>query len=450
MATLPFVKDGTEAVCIPCKNYIGSTWLCQKQKPQELRMHLRIPENWSIFFAGVQRWEVAFLKSGGVRVMGKELGDLCFSSVDAVSESMLKFEKALGIFWPLPLHEARWGKVAKRKVTHMDEDDGTRTVGVILDEKWGTPIGTTRVTKMWGNRVESRQRLADSRSDLRKGQQLDAFAHARELAIGDVITKPDLDADDDEQPALASVSNKGGSKRKVVDSESDDDVQYFSGFHLCGGRAGAGRSTPTKPKIVAEGDGEPPSAKRRKPGPSSGGTSMKQWNAIVEREALLQSCSNMLTLAQNDAGLLSLIPAQVSSKIGAIKKQLSDSARTLLLMSADETFKLQLELGEVTGAELTEKGARLVASLEDILTSMDAVLALVTCLAGSKNKSNGAPERSRPLIRWSMEAQRLWWMPGKEFVRPGCELRFAWTRKSLRGRRMQLTRTRTTPSLRHC
>ena len=142
---LPFAAAG-ESLCVPCKNYTGACW---KKMLKELKDHLVIERNFSIYMVGLGKWEVLFVSSEGKRVHASiVLGDLTSPiEVGQFEVCQLKFSRDMGVHWPILMWEKKFEQKHNPADVYVLKEDGIEIPDIIANSIHGNPTGTTAMKK---------------------------------------------------------------------------------------------------------------------------------------------------------------------------------------------------------------------------------------------------------------------------------------------------------------
>ena len=109
-----------------------------------------------------------------------------------------------------------------------------------------------------------------------------------------------------------------------------------------------------------------------------GAVHSKQHASIAAAENLVDQCSRLVSLAQNDSGLGTLTEKAIKAKIDELAKKLSDPSRTEYVQQRTE-FSMTPENGNIlTGEQLMSMGVDVIEQLQKKAEMMPSVLQLVS------------------------------------------------------------------------
>ena len=372
---LPFAAAG-ENLCVPCKNYTAACW---KKTAKELKDHLVIERNFTVYMVGLGKWEVLFVASDGKRVQASiVLGDLTFPiEVGQFEVCQLRFSRDMGVHWPILMWEKKFEQKHNPADVYVLKEDGIEIPGIIANSIHGNPTGTTAIKKEFMVGGEKKQLLASSDKELREGQLDDAWQGVQDSCRLQDGTDPGAAEDSNitlklpPKPEPPKVSDK----RKPEDvaegefSSSDDDEQanYIPSLPLVfksssikakakakgGSRAGAGSRPSALPKAF--------SGKRS----NASALGTKQYLAIVAARALEAEAAHLVDLVQNNQGIKAVTDTSIKAKIASVARTLEADKRAALVCEARD-FLLDVEDGTIDGVKLVDMGIKVIADLENI------------------------------------------------------------------------------------
>lgn len=394
---LPFVR-GHENACVPCKNYLTLSWFAKCKTSKDLREELAKPQNREAFVQGLEQYEELYRESygAGKRVQKGAVAELKFcKQVTTEQESRLKFEKVIGVHWPLDVYEATFGKKPDpSQTTSLGGEEGEGPgLGVVLPEASGCPAGCTRITQEWSKAARQVQRLADSREALREGTIESAWGVAQKMA--NAISFAD-NKNDAAGPMHVTVRPGPAPDKRPVhasDDSSSEDIDY-----LYAADRHAGKSKPAKRARTARAASAPTATgSSGKAGgsvsaPGGGGRGMRQYNAIVVAQNLAVEAEHVISTAQNDATFATLTIGQVQSKLQGLTKKLDPPSRTLLC-SPQHGFVFTTAGGKtIQEAELMEMAVAVVAQMELAQSRLAAIKNVVQAFQARRTPSGKQQE----------------------------------------------------------
>lgn len=172
------------AECVSCKAYISAAY--RGQAKNEILKGLADPSKFKEFLASLEKYEAEFERVGRVRNVSEKFRPPTLIQVEEAATSA--GEMNMGVFWPKEVWEAHnvGVKLAKCDLTSYVHN-GRKLLGIIRDEaQHGCPIGCIKLKEVGSRTARRVTTVADDATNLRKGQNAEAFEMVRKAVTSTV------------------------------------------------------------------------------------------------------------------------------------------------------------------------------------------------------------------------------------------------------------------------